>query len=295
MKTRSRYRRAMWRIAFFTFAAATLIVTALLSVYLPPIDEGAEDVTVPDLVGSTYTQDDPRLPRDLYEISVEYRTDDTAPAGTILAQSPPANATRRIVKEKNPCRLFLVVSAGIPTISLPDVKGLGAKAAALQLGELGLRVVRESRATDAYSPGQVVETRPAAGTPLHRGDTVTLFESTTKTRRTLTVPDVTGVPITEASALLRRAGMTAREIIYAPSELPRDTVISQFPLGNTLVTRANTAATLTVSDGSLQPPPEQMPHADESDNFSQAAEDELHNETEDEPPELMPRLNEKRE
>ena len=256
MKTKNRFRRAMGLILFFSVAAAIMIAVTLVSVYLPPASGSTQDVTVPDLEGTQYTENDPRLPPDLYRVTVEYRTDETHGAGTVLSQSPAPNAVRRVVVGKSPCSLHLVISAGESQISLPDLTGQGADTAARMLREWGLTVKKEQRINDAYATGQVIETHPAAGTTLHRGDTVVLVESTTKTRRTLTVPDVVGMTAAEAKQALLRAGFVVDEVVYRPDVLPADTVVAQFPLGKTLVTSANTHATLTLSDGSLQMPDE---------------------------------------
>ncbi len=254
MKARSRYRRAAWRITFFSFAAAALLGVALLATYFPAPDASTVDVTVPALVGTPYAKEDDRLPEDLYRVTVIYQTDDTTPAGTILAQTPAPNTTRRAVRGKRPCSLQLTLSAGTPNLTLPELIGLDADAAALRLREMGLSVVQSRRQTTALSPGQVMDTTPAAGSLLHRGDTVTLTVSTTATQKTRTVPDVVGLPREVAAASLRRMGLPVKDMTYAPSELPAGTVLAQFPLGGTIVSAALSSARLTLSDGSLLPP-----------------------------------------
>ena len=154
---------------------------------------------------------------------------------------------------------------------LPDLIGLDADAARLRLVEMGLHVTLQQVMTNQYSPGQVVEVQPAIGSSLRKGDIVTLRVSTTKTQRSLRVPDVIGTPREVAVAALRRAGISKIKVVYAASALPYDTVISQFPLGNTLVSPSSQELTLTLSDGSQQP-------YDEQDEPNDAAEDEFYNE-----------------
>lgn len=257
MNNQRRFRRAMVLIFFFSTAASVLIAVILLSIYLPPADPQAQDITVPDLIGTVYTANDPRLPVSLYRVSVEYRTDDEQGAGTILSQSPAPNAVRRVVADKAPCALHLVVSAGKQVTTLPDMTGLRAESAALRLAEMGFAVRREKQSSAAYAVGQVIATRPAAGATLQAGDTVTLIEGATQPRRTLTVPDVVGMTAEQARQALLHAGFVVDELNYRADTLPTDTVVAQFPLGNTLVTSANTRATLTLSDGTLLDPREQ--------------------------------------
>ena len=247
-------RRLLRRIAFFSFAAATVVIVAILARYFPSAPQTTRDVTVPDLIGQIYLPNDPRLPSDRYEVTVEYRTDTEQAAGTVLAQSPTPNAVRRTVQGKQRCPLHLTVSAGTPHLTLPELIGTDATLATLQLQALGLRVIHRQQVTDRFTLGQVLQMTPPAGSTLTPGESVTLTVSTVKTQRTLTVPQLVGAPRELALAALRRAGMRAGQITYAPSDKPRDTVISQFPLGNTLITPACAAATLTLSDGSLYAP-----------------------------------------
>lgn len=290
MKHPSRYCRVMWRITFFSFSAALLLGVALLSMYLPPADPATADLTVPDLVGQVYTADLPSLPADRFSVSVEYRTDAGVPADTVLSQTPTPGSVRRIVPGKHPCELHLVLSAGTPTLSVPNVIGLQADAAERQLRQVGLSVTRRSVSDARYAAGQVIATTPAVGATVTPGDTVTLQISATATKRTLTVPNVVGAPRSVAIAALRRVGILAPKLEYAPSDQPRDTVIAQFPLGNTIVPADCEGATLTLSDGSLQKAPEDMPGAQPNDRPNAEADDEMQREASGEP-ESMPETN----
>ena len=114
--------------------------------------------------------------------------------------------------------------------------------------------------------------------------------SSTQTKRTLTVPSVIGAPRSVAIAALRRVGILIKQTQYAPSDQPRDTVIAQFPPGNTLVAADLEGATLTLSDGSLLQEAEDMPQTDPNDQANAEAEDELQREA-DGDPQAMPQPN----
>jgi serine/threonine-protein kinase len=184
----------------------------------------------------------------------------------------------------------LVLSAGLPTLEIPNVIGLQADAAERQLRQVGLSVIRRSVSDARYAVGQVIATTPAVGATVTPGDTVTLQISATATKRTLTVPNVVGAPRSVAIAALRRVGILAQKLEYAPSDQPRDTVIAQFPLGNTIVPADCEGATLTLSDGSLQKAPEDMPGAQPNDRPNAEADDEMQREASGEP-ESMPEPN----
>lgn len=267
MKCFSPVRRILSRIAFFSFAISVLIAVALLARYLPPPDAQAMDLCVPSLIGTIYGEHDAIWEDGTFRVTLQYRTDD-APAGTVLSQSPAPHAVRRVVAGKRPCELTLTLSTGVCTVALPNLIGLDADAAALRLGEMGLRVVRQAQQRADFSPGQVIAMQPPAGTLCRREDTVTLTVSATQTQRTLRVPDVTALPREVAVAALQRAGFRVREISYRPDLAPAGTVLAQFPLGGTTVTTSLHDATLILSDGSLQPTPP-----------ANAAEDELQKES----------------
>lgn len=255
-RKKNRYGSVMLGIGMTTLCISALLGVWLMATFLPPMPEGTEDVTVPQLLGEVYVGVDERLSADIYDVTVDYRTDGAAEKGTVLAQSPSAGAIRRVVPGKRRCALHLTLSAGEARVTLPDVIGQSAATAALQLQEKGLIVTREKRRSTQYSPGQVIEMRPAPGSLVRPGEAVTLVESTVATVRTLTVPDVVGLDAATAAARLRGAGLIPDATLYAPSAQPEGTVISQYPLSGTLVT-AGMRATLTLSDGTLAPPPQE--------------------------------------
>jgi serine/threonine-protein kinase len=262
MHKRSKLQKILGLISFFSFSAAILVAVTLLSIYLPPSAPETQDISIPDMTGSAYLEDDPRLPREIFTVTVEYRADDTIREGVVLSQTPAPHAIRRVLPQKRRCELHLVVSAGQQTLTLPDLSGLGTDTAQRMLREMGLLPVKISRTTNAYAPGQIIETRPQAGTALHKGDTVTLVEATVRTQRTLTVPDVLGMSRAEAANALGRAGLTVGSVVYRSADQAAETVIAQFPLGNTVIVAGSRTVTLTLSDGTLQAPPQQMPEPD---------------------------------
>lgn len=248
-------RRILCYIAFFSFSSAVLVGVGLISRFIPPAAPNAEDITVPDLLGSLYDPEDGRLPADLFDVTVDYLVDDQALVGTILAQTPMSGAVRRVIPGQQRCPMQVTVCAAAPLVTMPNFIGTNAEIAAQQLNALGLRVLRRTEVNDRVSLGRVLQTEPTAGEQVRIGDAVTLVVSTVKTQRTLRVPHVVGAPCEMARLALKRAGIALESVIYVPSDLPRDTVLTQFPLSRTTITASQATATLTVSDGSLAQPP----------------------------------------
>ena len=145
---------------------------------------------VPDFVGMTYTQ---------IQTSGQYAGhfrfyltegyDDTAPAGTIIGQTPEANTPITSDEQRS---ITLVVSVGPESIVVPSVFGYTQAAAVQEIEALGLKTVSVMVANDgSYAAGCVVQTDPADGTAVEPGSTVTLYIAAD---RDVVIPDPTASP-----------------------------------------------------------------------------------------------------
>ena len=122
----------------------------------------------------------------------------------VLDQIPPPNASVK------PGRLiYVTVNVGtIPPVTVPRVEGLSLREARNRLAADGLKVKAE-RPDSVPSPYSNTITRqePRAGATVKLGDGVTLWYSTGLGDRTVLVPDVTGMTISEAQRLLLRRNL----------------------------------------------------------------------------------------
>jgi serine/threonine-protein kinase len=84
----------------------------------------------------------------------------------------------------------------------------------------------------AAPKGVIVNTRPPAGATLPPGGRVTLVVSVGAP--TLTVPDVRGLTLEEARAILEQTGLTLGTYFRRTSEAPPGTIIHQTPAPGTL-------------------------------------------------------------
>jgi serine/threonine-protein kinase len=75
---------------------------------------------------------------------------------------------------KRPARVELVVSTGPPKRPVPSLRGLDASMAANALREAGFAPVVEERADTSVAPGSLLAVRPARGSRIPLGSTVTL-------------------------------------------------------------------------------------------------------------------------
>ena len=252
-----RTNRALLIAIFCAFSVAALSATYLVAVYLPRTDADSVEVELPPLVGTAYAEDDDRLPRTLYDVVFDYRTDAATAPGTVLLQDPVPGSVRRVIPDRSRCVVRLTISTGAATTTLAHLIGTSARETALQLRAKGLIVRLDKVTRNDLSPGQVVAVSPPEGTVVREGEVVTLTESEVTTRRVLRVPDVLGSPAAAANATLVLRGLRPTEPIYQPSVEPPGTVIAQIPLPGTLVVSGR-SATLTLSAGGLSAADEEL-------------------------------------
>ncbi|HYO36010.1 MAG TPA: PASTA domain-containing protein [Geodermatophilus sp.] len=161
---------------------------------------------VPDVVGLPLAQAQAELAAaGLVTGTVEEVTHPDVPAGAVADQSP-----RPGVPVTTGGAVDLLVSTGTEPVTVPDVLGLAEPEAAERLVDLGLRVGAVSQRPDpSAESGVVLETGPPAGTDVAVGSAVDLVvAATTTTPPPCTVPQVVGLPRTEAVAAIQDADLS---------------------------------------------------------------------------------------
>jgi beta-lactam-binding protein with PASTA domain len=166
---------------------------------------------------------------------------DLVPKDSVVSQNP--GAQEKIIKGDT---ITLSLSLGPEVHPVPDLVGVELASAKGELEGLGLKV-KEGKAqySDTAAEGVVLSTNPKAGTQLKPGETVTVVLS--RGRAPITVPDLTGKNINEASAELAALGLNRAER-YKESDQPADTILGQSPKPGTGVEKG-VEVTLDVSKG----------------------------------------------
>ncbi len=243
-----RLRRALLIAVFALFSVSLLLATDLVATYLPRTDTDSVQVTLPDLVGTMYEQEDDRLSDEWYQVVFDYRSDASTVPGTVLLQDPAPGAVRRVIPDRSPCVVRLTLSTGAATFTLPPLIGTSAREAQVTLRAAGLIVQMKTQTRNDLSPGQILSVSPAEGTVMRQGEVVTLTQSEVTTRRTVRVPDVIGMEQGYANSTMVLRGLRPSQPTYEASSFAPGTVISQRPLAGTLVP-ADTGASLVISRG----------------------------------------------
>jgi beta-lactam-binding protein with PASTA domain len=126
-----------------------------------------------------------------------------------------------------------------------DLVGGDQLSAVDKLKALGLKTTRVAEAS-GQDPGTVLRVVPAGGSQLRTGSTVKIFVS--KGRDTVTVPDITKLSVTDATALLSQHGLTVGSRTNQNDLAAADTVIAQNPVAGGIAAKGS-AVDITVSKG----------------------------------------------
>ena len=147
------------------------------------VSSGIGDATVPDVVGRTQAAAESLLKTNNFIPEVKEASSDTVAKGTVISQSPSANA-----KATKNSVVTITVSSGAGDVSIPNVIGLNAASASNQLGQAGFTVTTK-QATSATQPvGTVISTNPTPGTKAAKGSSVEITVSTGPPASTTTTP-----------------------------------------------------------------------------------------------------------
>lgn len=157
--------------------------------------------------------------------------DDNAPLGSVAATSPKAGTIA-----KPGTAVEIIVSKGPKPVPVPDVEGKRATNAKAQLTEAGLKVDTRQRFSEKVKDGVVISVRPAAGTVVDSGSTVTMVVS--KGPPPVEVPNLIDMPRDRAIATLRGLGLRPKVVEGDFSPLNR--VISQSPGAGTSIPKGST-------------------------------------------------------
>ena len=157
--------------------------------------------TVPSLIGLSFEKaQEVAALAGLQAVRVEQVPDANGPVGTVLRQNPPPGTPLAPNSQ-----ISLTVSSGPPTVALPNVVNTNGADAKQFLEKQGFKVAIQQEVSGSVQVGAVIRTDPDPGTPVRRGDLITLYVSRGDL---VVVPDVIGVARAEAETALLAAGLT---------------------------------------------------------------------------------------
>jgi serine/threonine-protein kinase len=131
------------------------------------VSKGAQPVQLPDVTRQGQSRATDKLTALGLKVSIKREFNPTAPAGTVLAQSPTGPST-----VNKGSTVTLTVSKGPNVVQVPDVRGQTPDAASAKLRGLGLNPQVQ---TLPGGQGTVFNQTPAPGSQVAPGSTVTLY------------------------------------------------------------------------------------------------------------------------
>lgn len=181
----------------------------------------AARVEVPDVSGLTVEVARQRLAARGLDARVQ-EAESEEPEGEVVRQDPEPQ------REVDPdATVLLVVSAGPADVEVPGVVGLSRSRAEAELREVGL-VAGVRTEESGQRPGRVLEQSPSAGEQVEPGARVRLVVSVRPEPEPVRVPRVVGLPVADARARVREAGLRSTVTRVESSRDP-GTVVRQTP------------------------------------------------------------------
>jgi beta-lactam-binding protein with PASTA domain/predicted Ser/Thr protein kinase len=202
---------------------------------------GAQEVTVPLVVGRDRADAERQL-RDLgLDPEVREVQDEVNPVGRVTAQEPLANTQVR-----RGTTVIISVSSGAPVVEVPDVRGRTLDAAREALVAAGFRVETRDANSDRDPPNTVIDQSPAANTRQAKGSVITLTVS--QGVEEIPVPNVRGRSASDAANVLGQAGFRTTTRSESSNEFEQGLVIRTEPATGTPLER-NSTVTMVISSG----------------------------------------------
>lgn len=219
---------------------------------LPWYVEHGSTVAVPDVVGLSMEEAARRLDSlGLEGRQGDVRPDRDHPEGMVVIQNPVAG---HAVKKGR--RVYLTVSGGEESVSVPSVRGRTLRDATFLLERTGLRLGEVSHAPSGeYPVNTIIDQGRAPGSKAKKEARVDVTVSLGPVTLSIVVPDLIGKTLSDAKKTIEAAGISIGNITYIPSpDLLPNTVIEQFPQAGDLV-EAKQAIDLVVVQGAEQKKP----------------------------------------
>lgn len=201
------------------------------------------EVTVPDVTGKQLTLARQILEDQHLRVTVAETYDASVPVGIVVSQTPEAGMT---VKEERTVTIY--VSKGGEEIEMPNLRGLKKEDAISKLEKMGLRLGSAYETYSDEDSGTVISQDPRSGSRISKGQSVDITVSKGQKVKKVAVPDVQGVPLDRARAMLEGSGLKVGGTSEETSTQAEGTVIRQSPAAGA-ETEAGTAVRLTVSSG----------------------------------------------
>ncbi|MBI5476282.1 MAG: PASTA domain-containing protein [Ignavibacteriales bacterium] len=189
--------------------------------------EGGGISVVPNVAGMKYDEAVRMLDSLGFEPKKgDVRLDRDKPADIVISQNPSEGMTVKTGR-----RIYMVVSAGEITVTVPNIKGRTIRDAQFQLEREGLKLGSlDYQYSEEFPSGTIISQKTNPGVKVKRDISISCIVSQGVDDGSVQVPDVTGKQLSEAERILQSIGLIIGNITYIPSnDLLPNTVVDQYP------------------------------------------------------------------
>ena len=229
-----------------------IAIIVLAVIFIPKLfaDTGAE-MECPKFVGMQLTdiKNNPEY-TDNFIFTEKWAENNDFAYGYVYEQSI---SEGQMVKKDTQITVF--VSMGQSTEKVPDVYGELESYAVSKLKTNGFATKIVEEAHDEVEEGYVIRTEPQRTTVVAEGETITIFVSTGKPQKFVSIPDVVGQPEEQAKEALQSEGLSPkveenRVNITATDKIqPEGNVLKQTPESSSEKVAEGTEVVLYISSG----------------------------------------------
>lgn len=186
--------------------AITLLIAlvVLAIIFIPKLFSATgEEIECPNFVGKSVEEiNNIKAYTENFNFNVEWSENEDFAYGVVYQQSETAGE-----KLKSGATITLYASMGQTTIRVPDVYGKTEAAAVSELKSQGFKHTIVEMASEDVDEGNVIRTEPQRTEVVAVGQTVTIYVSTGKPEKEVTVQDVVGMTSEAAQELLQGDGL----------------------------------------------------------------------------------------
>lgn len=231
----------MLRMSLMLFVLASVAFLSALTAMRYAVQ--GREVEMPDLSNQRAAVAQQMLQQRRLGIKIEDKVYSPLPIDTVVRQSPPAKTT-----VKTGQLAHVVLSLGPQKQNIPDLQNRSVRAARIELLQGGLQA---GEISNAYLPGTQDDTvllqDPAPGSSDLTSPHVNLLVSLGSRPVAYVMPDLVGLPLSEAMARVNSAGLKLGKVNYvAALAAPAMSIVAQNPLRGRHVD-ANTPIELQVA------------------------------------------------
>ena len=226
-----------------------IAVVLIIDNILMPLYVSASETVVPSVVGMSEQEAFAKLKDEDFKPVISDTTFGVSiPAGKIFLQKPQAG---KIVKEGR--TVYLFISGGDQTISVPNLKGKSTLDARFALERIGLRLGEIEEVASSNPKDMIFDQQFEEGTKVRKGQLVGVTISIGKGFGDIEVPDLIGKSLSEASKVLTDSSLKVGKLNYQLSNtLLPNTVLDQYPAPGNKLYSGDTVDLFITKEGTIQ-------------------------------------------